>query len=81
MRTAIDRSGRVIVPKVIRDKLGLGGGETLEIEERDGVIELRVAPIEVELIFVNGVLTANPLHDVDPLDDDTVHAVRQSVRR
>jgi AbrB family looped-hinge helix DNA binding protein len=47
MKTSIDRLGRVVVPKPIRDRLHLKGGEVLEVEERDGVVELRPAPIEM----------------------------------
>ncbi|MEO6120554.1 MAG: AbrB/MazE/SpoVT family DNA-binding domain-containing protein, partial [Acidimicrobiales bacterium] len=41
MRTTIDGAGRVVVPKAIRDSLGLTAGQPLEIIERDGVAELR----------------------------------------
>ena len=43
MRTTIDRLGRIVVPKPLRDRLRLRGGEALDIEERDGVLELRIA--------------------------------------
>jgi AbrB family looped-hinge helix DNA binding protein len=40
MITTIDRAGRLVIPKAIRDRLGLRGGEQVEVEERDG--EIRV---------------------------------------
>ncbi|HZI98735.1 MAG TPA: AbrB/MazE/SpoVT family DNA-binding domain-containing protein [Actinomycetales bacterium] len=41
MRTTIDRAGRLVVPKQIRDRLGLVAGTGVEISERDGEVVLR----------------------------------------
>jgi len=39
MTVKIDKAGRVVLPKPIRDRLGLREGSDLEVEEtRDGVI-------------------------------------------
>jgi len=40
MRVSIDRSGRVVVPKPMRDELGLVPGTPLEIDVVDGHLEL-----------------------------------------
>jgi len=40
MRTTIDRAGRIVIPKALRDRLGLSGGEELDVAERDGRIEI-----------------------------------------
>jgi AbrB family looped-hinge helix DNA binding protein len=43
MNVSIDSAGRIVLPKPIRERLGLTGGDELEIEETaDGVV-LRVA--------------------------------------
>ena len=42
MRTTIDKAGRLVVPKVLRDQLGLGSGE-VEITAEGA--SLRVEPI------------------------------------
>lgn len=42
MHTTIDGAGRVVVPKPLRDALGLVAGTSIEIEERDGHLVLRV---------------------------------------
>jgi AbrB family looped-hinge helix DNA binding protein len=39
MRATIDRAGRLVVPKPLRDALSLRGGETLELSVRDGRLE------------------------------------------
>jgi AbrB family looped-hinge helix DNA binding protein len=81
MKASIDRLGRVVVPKPIRDKLRLRGGETLDVEERDGVIELRPAPTEVRLVETSEGLGAVPLDELPPLTDEQVRDVLEQVRR
>ncbi len=50
MRSTIDAAGRLLIPKRIRDRLGLRGNEQVEITERDGRIEIEPAPTDVELV-------------------------------
>jgi AbrB family looped-hinge helix DNA binding protein len=56
MRTTVDRFGRIVLPKKVRDSLGLTPGTPLEVEELPGVIQLR--PIEGQPVLVkrSGVL-------------------------
>lgn len=81
MRSSIDRAGRVVVPKPIRDALRLRGGEPLEIEERDGVIEIRPAAAEVEIVETPEGPVARPVGDLPPLTDELVRDVLEQVRR
>jgi AbrB family looped-hinge helix DNA binding protein len=81
MRTTIDGAGRIVVPKPIRDRLHLQGGASLEIAERDGVIELRPAPVEIEIVETPHGPVARALGDVAPLDDATVRDTLDQVRR
>lgn len=50
MRTAIDHSGRLVVPKPLRDQLQLEGGTQLEIFVRDSqlIIEPVATPMRLE---------------------------------
>ena len=41
MHSTIDRSGRVVIPKVVRDELHLTPGTALSVEERNGEIVFR----------------------------------------
>lgn len=50
MRTTIDGAGRVVVPKALRDRLHLTGGAAVEIDEHDGVLEIRPAAGDVEIV-------------------------------
>ena len=44
-RATIDKAGRIVLPKSIRDALQLGAGDTLEIESEDD--RLVISPIRV----------------------------------
>jgi AbrB family looped-hinge helix DNA binding protein len=48
MRTTIDRAGRLVVPKALRDQLGFVAGTELEVEAVDGRLEVAV-PSRVRL--------------------------------
>jgi AbrB family looped-hinge helix DNA binding protein len=56
MEATVDRFGRIVIPKRVRDELGLGAGSVLEIEECDERIVLSVRRDEPDLVRVNGVL-------------------------
>jgi AbrB family looped-hinge helix DNA binding protein len=81
MRTTIDRLGRVVVPKPIRDHLQLHGGEALDVEEREGVIELRLVPTAVEIVATRDGPVATPLEDLPTLTDEVVRDTLERVRR
>jgi AbrB family looped-hinge helix DNA binding protein len=42
MRTTIDAAGRLVVPKPLRDELGLGPGAEVEVAVVDGHLEVAV---------------------------------------
>ena len=81
MQTTIDAAGRVVIPKAMRDNLGLAGGRTIEIREREGVIEIEPAATPMCLEERNGRLVAVPDRELPPLTDDLVRATLQKVRR
>ena len=43
MRTTIDKAGRLVIPRPLRDRIGLGGGGAVEIE-LDGA-GIRIEPV------------------------------------
>lgn len=46
MRTTIDKAGRVVIPRQLRERVGLLGGGTVEVD-LDGAA-IRIAPIAGE---------------------------------
>jgi AbrB family looped-hinge helix DNA binding protein len=81
MRTTIDPAGRLVIPKRIRDRLGLRGNEQVEITERDGRIEIEPAPTDVELVREGSILVARPDRSLPPLTDEIVRETLDRVRR
>jgi len=49
MRTTIDAAGRIVVPKRLRDELGLHAGQVLELEVTDGRLYVEIAPVDMHL--------------------------------
>jgi len=59
MKTTIDKAGRIVVPKSLRDALNLYGGDEVEIELDGERLTLTPAPRELKLRRgPRGVLTA-----------------------
>ena len=56
MKATIDRFGRVVVPKDMRDRLGLRPGAELDIEEHNKKIVIKPAEQESPLRIEDGVL-------------------------
>jgi len=81
MRSAIDSAGRIVIPKALRDRLGLGRGRAVEIRERDGRIEIEPASTPMSLVKRSGGPVAVPSHGLPPLTDDMVRATIERTRR
>jgi AbrB family looped-hinge helix DNA binding protein len=81
MQTTIDSAGRIVVPKALRERLGLEGGATLEITERGGVIEIVPAPAQISLVESAGGLVGVPERELPVLDDDVVRDTLEQMRR
>ncbi len=56
MKTTLDRFGRVVVPKEIRDRLGLRPGAELEIDEKGNEVVLKPIEHGPSLIMKEGIL-------------------------
>ena len=77
MRTTIDKAGRLVIPKELRERLGLGPGEVdLDV---DGA-SLRIQPVATDrLVERDGRLTVPASGQA--LDDEQVRTLRDSDQR
>lgn len=78
MRTTIDKAGRIVVPKAMRDELGLNGGAEIEIELVDGRIEVEPVTAHVRLVKRRGHWVAVADREMPPL---TVELVRETIEK
>ena len=82
MRTTIDGAGRVVIPKAIRDELGITRDQEAEVTLRDGRIEITPVTRDVRLIKRGGFLAAEPSgHKRARLSTDDVRALLERLRR
>lgn len=83
MRTTIDSAGRIVVPKALREAMGLTAGRLVDVVLTDGRLEIELAPVEVaveqdgdDLPVLRAVEGDQPA-----LTDDVVRETLESVRR
>jgi len=74
----LDKAGRVVLPKPVRDELQLGPGDSLELESSEEAIVLRPARGKARMYKKHGVWV---LHGGAPLAPDVVEKTIQRVRR
>ncbi|HEY3209775.1 MAG TPA: AbrB/MazE/SpoVT family DNA-binding domain-containing protein [Actinomycetota bacterium] len=77
----MDSAGRVVVPKALREALGLRGGQEIEITLRDGRIEIEPVSVQMRLVDRSGILVAKPEGAVPPLTETEVRDALERVRR
>jgi AbrB family looped-hinge helix DNA binding protein len=81
MRTTIDAAGRIVIPKPLRERLGLAAGEALELREREGRLEIEPLPTPMSLVRRRGGVVAVSRKPLPPLSDDVVRATLERSRR
>ncbi|MGH7878322.1 MAG: AbrB/MazE/SpoVT family DNA-binding domain-containing protein [Candidatus Binataceae bacterium] len=74
----IDKVGRIVLPKPVREKLQLAAGDQLELESLDDQITLRPVRGAVALRKKRGVWV---FHSGEPLPAATVDETIEQVRR
>jgi AbrB family looped-hinge helix DNA binding protein len=78
MKTTLDAAGRIVVPKSLRQALGLKPGQPLEIRAGDGRLEIEIAPTPMQLKKRGKGVVA--ISDVD-LPSLTAEQVRETLAR
>ncbi len=77
MRTTIDAAGRVVIPKPIRDELGLMPGP-IELVVTDSAVSIQAVSDDV-LVEEDGLLVVRPTGT--ELRNDDVIALRRALQR
>ena len=81
MKTTIDKAGRVVIPKAIREAAGLTPGTELNFRCEDGRIEIEPAAVPVKLVRrPGGMLVAVPLVPGEPLPHEVVEWTFEELR-
>ena len=81
MKVAIDAAGRIIVPKSLRQALGLKPGQVLEIRAGDGRLEIEIAPTPMRLEKRGKGVVAVPEAELPPLTAEQVRETLERTRR
>ncbi len=81
MRVAIDGVGRLVIPKTLRDELGVDGPTDLELTASDGRLELTVADVPARVEERDGfpvIVTDQPM---EPMSATETRVAIERVRR
>ena len=78
MEATIDSVGRIVVPKPLRDALGLSPGTTVDISRYGAGLQLIPTGRTAHLVDESGVLVAA---GDTPIDDDVVFGLLDAGRR
>ena len=78
MRVAIDGVGRIVIPKPMRDELGIVGPTELELTAVDGTLELKVPDMAAHVEIRDGFAVIVPDQQVPAL---TVEMTREAIER
>jgi AbrB family looped-hinge helix DNA binding protein len=81
MKVSIDAAGRIIVPKPLREALGIKPGQVLEIREGEGRLEIEIAPTPMRLEKRGKGVVAVPEEELPALTADQVRETLERTRR
>jgi AbrB family looped-hinge helix DNA binding protein len=81
MKATIDSAGRIVVPKSLRQTLGLKPGQPLEIRAGDGCLEIEIAATPMQLKKRGKGVVAVPDTKLPVLTAEVVRETLERVRR
>lgn len=80
MQTTIDAAGRLVVPKPLRDQLGITSATKVEILFRDGRLEIEPIAATGKLVQKGRFLVFSHPEGTSPLTNEDVNRVLDEVR-
>ena len=81
MKTTMDAAGRIVLPKPLRQALGLKPGQSLDIRAGDGRLEIEIAPTPMRLKKRGKGVVAVPNDELPALTAQQVRDTLERVRR
>jgi AbrB family looped-hinge helix DNA binding protein len=81
MRATIDAAGRIVVPKPLREALGLKPGQPLDIRASEGGLIIEIAATPMQLKKRGKGVVAVPAGALPKLTADEVRDTLERVRR
>lgn len=81
MKSTIDAAGRIVVPKALRQVLGLKPGQALEMRAGDGRLEIEIAATPVQLRKRGKGVVAVAEGEMPALTADLVRETLERTRR
>ena len=81
MKTTIDKTGRIVVPKGMREELGFEGGTEVEVSLVDGHIEIEPLTSHIRLERRGGRLVAVSDREMPVLTAEQVRDYLEKARR
>jgi AbrB family looped-hinge helix DNA binding protein len=77
MTVTIDKAGRIVIPKELRQRLGLRANTPLEILDHPNGLLLRIPETQPSLIKINGLLVHHGRAEAAADFDGVLEAVRE----
>jgi len=81
MLATIDGGGRVVVPKDVRERLGLRPGAQVELTEIDGALEITPVVTPMTVAERDGYVVLEAPMPMPTLTAEQVRAVQEATRR
>lgn len=81
MKVAIDGVGRIVIPKTLREELGISGPTDLELTAADGRLELTVPDVLAHVEERDGLAVIVTDEPMAPMSVEETRAAIERVRR
>jgi AbrB family looped-hinge helix DNA binding protein len=79
MEVTLDKTGRLVIPKKIREQAGLTAGTRVDVSYRRGTIEIEPVAAEVTIVQKNGFSSAQ-FPGAPPIEQETVNRIISEIR-